>query len=143
MLPSAIWKHINILSLASTQANISLSNNDCNCMFLIELDFKINEFTVVKPDLMIVCAELKTDFLEFPPTLIIEILSSSTMAKDRTIKFEIYLHQSVKFYIILDYVKKNREVFELFDNDYKQVNKSIFELDKNCEIVFDFDKLLK
>jgi Uma2 family endonuclease len=144
MLPSAIWKHSRILSLASTQANISLSKDDnYECLVFVELDWKINEFTVVRPDLMIVCEELKTDFLEFPPTLIIEILSPSTMAKDRTIKFEMYRNQGVKFYIMLDYVKQNAEIFELIDNNYKQVEKSNFQLEKDCEVAFDFDKLWK
>ena len=142
MLPSAIWKHSRILSLASTQANVSL-NDDCNCMVFIELDWKIDEHTVIRPDLMIVCEQLKTDFLEFPPSLIIEILSPSTMAKDRTIKFEMYKNQGVKFYIMLDYSEKKAEIFELYNNEYKKTEKSKFLLDKNCEVTFDFEKLLK
>ena len=134
MLPSAIWKHSRILSLASTQANVSL-NDDCNCMVFIELDWKIDEHTVIRPDLMIVCEQLKTDFLEFPPSLIIEILSPSTMTKDRTIKFEMYKNHGVNFYIMLDYIEKKTEIFELYDNEYKQIEKSKFSLDKNCEVI--------
>lgn len=110
-------------------------------MVFIELDWKINDYTFVRPNLMIVCDELKTDFLEFPPILIIEILSPSTMAKDIAIKYEIYKSQGVQFYIMIDYAKQNTEVFELIDNNYKQVEKYDFQLDKNCSVAFDFDKL--
>ncbi len=142
--PSAIWKHSQTLSRCNFQVLQSLEKNkECTCNTFIELDWKINDFTVVRPDLMIVCEELQTDFLEFPPTLIVEILSPSTTVRDRTIKYEIYQSQGVKFYILVDYIKKTAEVFELINNRYQQMEKTTLEIEKNCFIDFDFDKLLK
>ena len=76
-----------------------------------------------------------------PPALIIEILSPSNMKTDRTIKFELYQENGVQFYLMVDPLKERVEAFELIDNKYKQVDKTSFKVDKNCEIVFDFDKL--
>ena len=142
--PSAVWKHSQALSRSNYQISKSLEENEnCNCHVFIELDWKVNDFTVVRPDLMVVCETLKTDFLEFPPTLILEVLSPSTTEKDRTIKYEIYEAQGVKFYLLMDYIKKTTEVFELINNSYKQVDKSILEIDQNCVIKFDFELIWK
>ncbi len=55
---------------------------------------------------MIVSGELKTDYLEFPPVLIAEIISQESIQKDRNIKFELYRENGVKYYLMVDYVKK-------------------------------------
>lgn len=144
LLPSAIWKHSQTVSRCNFQILKSLEQNeDCTSNVFIELDWKVNDFTILRPDLMIVCEDLKTDFLEFPPTLIVEVLSPSTTVRNRTIKFEIYQSQGVKFYILLDYIKKTAEVFELINNHYEQVNNVDLEIEKNCFINFDFEKLWK
>lgn len=144
LLPSAIWKHSQALSRCNFQVEKSLEQNEnCSCNVFIELDWKVNDYTVLRPDLMVVCDELTTDFLEFPPILIVEVLSPSTTVRDRTIKYEIYQSQGVKFYIMLDYIKKTAEIFELINNVYQQVDKSEVEIDKNCKINFDFEKIWK
>lgn len=144
LLPSAIWKHSQTLSRCNFQVVKSLEQNeDCVCNVFIELDWKVNDFTILRPDLMIVCEDLKTDFLEFPPTLIVEVLSPATTVRDRTIKYEIYQSQGVKFYILLDYIKKTAEIFELKNNRYEQINNLDLEIEKNCFVNFDFEKLWK
>jgi Uma2 family endonuclease len=110
-------------------------------MVLNELDWKINDETVVRPDLMIICGLPLTDYLEFPPVLIVEIISPSSVKRDRLIKFEIYKEQGVKYYILADYIKETIEVFELIDNIYKQVEKKNFQVDKNCVVDFDFGEI--
>ena len=144
LLPSAIWKHSQTLSRCNFQVVKSLEQNeDCVCNVFIELDWKVNDFTILRPDLMIVCEDLKTDFLEFPPTLIVEVLTPATTVRDRTIKYEIYQSQGVKFYILLDYIKKTAEIFELKNNRYEQINNLDLEIEKNCFVNFDFEKLWK
>ena len=144
LLPSAIWKHSQTLSRCNFQVVKSLEQNeDCVCNVFIELDWKVNDFTILRPDLMIVCEDLKSDFLEFPPTLIVEVLSPATTVRDRTIKYEIYQSQGVKFYILLDYIKKTAEIFELKNNRYEQINNLDLEIEKNCFVNFDFEKLWK
>ena len=73
----------------------------------------------------------------------IEILSPSNVKTDRVIKFELYQENGVQFYLLVDPLKEKVEVFELIDNKYKQVDKTNFNIDKNCEIDFDFIKLWK
>ena len=42
---------------------------------------------------------------------------------------------------MIDCDKETVEAFELIDNLYKQVDKSSFKIDKNCEVDFDFEDL--
>ena len=62
---------------------------------------------------MIVCGEFTEDFLNFPPTLIVEISSRKTKLRDRNTKYNLYEMQGVRFYILSDTEKKVVEVFEL------------------------------
>ncbi len=143
MFPSPAPKHNIAFVNFINQGKNSLSNNskNCNCILFAELDWKINEDTVVRPDIMIVCGDANEDFLNFPPVLIIEILSPNNMKNDRVIKFELYREQGVKYYLMADYLKKTVEVYELIDNMYKEVNRNKFTIEKNCEVVFDFEKI--
>jgi Uma2 family endonuclease len=127
--------------ITQSDASLKKNKNGCNCEIFAELDWKINEDTVFRPDLMIICGETSDSYLEFPPVLIIEIISPSSVKKDRVIKFDLYREQGVKYYLMADYTKKTIEVFELIDNYYKQVERNTFLVDKNCEVVFDFDKI--
>jgi Uma2 family endonuclease len=143
LLPSASISHNKAQMRFIGQSLFSLQKNKdgCNCEVFAELDWKISEDTVVRPDLMIICGETTDNYLEFPPVLIIEIISPSSVKKDRVIKFDLYREQGVKYYLMADYTKKTIEAFELIDNYYKQVDKNIFTVDKNCEILFEFDKI--
>ena len=145
LLPSASIKHSKVQGKLIYQSNNSLIQNEenCECAVFPELDWKISEETVVRPDIMIVCGNPKEDYLEFPPVLIIEILSPSSLKLDRVIKFEIYQQNGVQFYLMVDPLKDKVEVFELIDNNYKQVEKNCFQIEKNCFINFDFDTVWK
>lgn len=143
LLPSPSAKHSKTQVKFIIQAgnSINAQGADCNCVLFTELDWKINEGTVVRPDIMIVCGESKGEYLNFPPVLIIEILSPHNLRTDRVIKFDLYREQGVKFYLMIDCNKETVEAFELIDNLYKQVDKSSFKIDKNCEVDFDFEDL--
>ena len=83
------------------------------------IDWKVEEDTVVKPDLLIVCQKIEKDFLDFPPVLIVEILSASTASKDRGEKMELYQSQQVKYYIIVDAQFKKVEIYQFTAGKYE------------------------
>ncbi len=123
----------------------SLDNDreNCSCVLFQELDWKITDETIVRPDIMIVCGESEGEYLNFPPVLVIEILSPHNLRTDRVVKFDLYREQGVKFYLMVDCNKETVEAFELIDNLYKQVDKNTFKIDKNCEVDFDYEDLWK
>ncbi|MBL7702348.1 MAG: Uma2 family endonuclease [Ferruginibacter sp.] len=102
----------------------------------IPIDWKINEDTVVQPDLLIVCDKVEKKFLDFPPELVVEVLSPSTAAKDRGLKKEIYQLQKVKYYLIADPQFKKLEIYQLTNDRYEPVSINpenyIFTLADEC-----------
>ena len=83
----------------------------CSCETYYELDWIVNDNTVVRPDCMVVCGDFKEDFLTFPPQLILEISSPNTRLRDRNTKFSLYEMYGVKYYLIADCDKKNGRSF--------------------------------
>lgn len=109
----------------------------CNdCKAFPPIDWKIAEDTVVQPDMLIVCDKIEKKFLDFPPVLVLEILSPSTSVKDRGFKKEIYQLQKVKYYLIVDPHFKNVEVYQIINDAYQPVAINpgffTFELQDNC-----------
>ena len=113
----------------------------CACEVYYELDWIVNDNTVVRPDCMVVCGDFKEDFLTFPPQLILEISLHTTRLRDRNTKYNLYEMYGVKYYIIADCDKKTLEIFELTDNKYKQTYTKQFNLTSTCSINFDIPSL--
>jgi Uma2 family endonuclease len=63
-----------------------------------------NDYTVVQPDLLVVCDLTKLDGkrCDGAPDMAVEILSPSTQGKDRLLKFNKYMEAGVREYWIID-----------------------------------------
>ncbi len=122
----------------SSKFNQKVSNEidglagSCACQVYAELDWVIDNDTVVRPDCMIVCGNFTEDFLTFPPSLIVEISSRSTKLRDRNTKYNLYEMQGVTYYVIADTEKKTVEIFELLKEKYVQKYNTRFQLTAEC-----------
>jgi Uma2 family endonuclease len=117
------------------------------CKAYMPLDWKIDESTIVQPDALVICGnkKLKENFLDFPPSLLFEILSPATYLKDRNVKYKLYEQQKVKFYVIVDPKTKTAEVYELKKGKYVLVlktskDKFTFDL-SDCSFDFSFREI--
>ncbi|MGB0885407.1 MAG: Uma2 family endonuclease [Chitinophagales bacterium] len=115
----------------------------CNCQVYYEIDWKVKNDTVVRPDLLIVCNDKDSDFIEKVPNLVVEVLSPSTHLKDRNTKFSIYEENGVSYYIMIDPDSKKIEIFQLIDNKYKEVSICSFKLTKDCFVTLDLDSIFE
>ena len=149
MLPSAVFWHQKVAGNIAFAFKMSLGNGACSsCEVLMELDWIIDEHTVVRPDVMVICGKKPEKFLEYPPTIIVEVLSKSTLKKDRGIKFSLYESLGVRYYIMADPDKKTVEAFVLKNNRYQEMPlKNTLHLQVNeskpCNIGLDTDKLFE
>jgi Uma2 family endonuclease len=116
---------------------IKANKSGCDWEVYLALDWIVNDNTVVRPDLMIVCGDFKEDFLTFPPGLILEVSSHSTRLRDRNTKFNLYEICGVKYFIIADCDKETVEVFELTNNKYREITTNQFNLGTDCSFHFD------
>lgn len=116
------------------------------CEALLPVDWRINDFTVVQPDNLVVCHPSDGAVLTQAPELIFEILSPSTAQKDLGIKFDLYQQEGVSYYVIVDPETQVAKVYAL-TNDGRLVKKLdahkasfIFDLPE-CRFEFDFSKI--
>ncbi|MBS1509842.1 MAG: Uma2 family endonuclease [Bacteroidetes bacterium] len=143
MSPSPKREHqwYNTVFAAEVRFKLKENNVTCNCDVYTELDWIVNDNTVVKPDCMVVCGEFREDYLTFPPQLILEVTSHSTRLRDRNTKFTLYEMYGVKYYLIADCDTKKIEIFELIDNKYKQTDGMQFNLTPSCLFTLDAQSL--
>lgn len=109
----------------------------CECQVYSELDWVIDDDSVVRPDCMIVCGKFSDDFLTFPPMLIVEISSPSTKLRDRNTKYNLYEMKGVKYYVISNTETKTVDVFELVSGSYKPKSDFAFHLTEGCRMDLD------
>ncbi len=130
------WVVVNILS----ELRAAIKKSKCkNCKVYDFIDLKIEEDTVVQPDCTVVCKPTKKNFLDFAPSLVVEILSPATALKDRHTKFSLYENFGIQYYLIVDAEKESVEIYSLQNSKYVlQQNTSdipfTFLLEDDCEI---------
>lgn len=120
---------------------LSKIKSSCNCEVLYESDWIINDHTVVRPDVMIVCDVPPSDFVRVPPVLVLEIFSASTRLKDRNVKFKIYEEWGVRYYLMADPERNALERFQLKDNRFEEMPTSVFQLTETCSLELDLSQI--
>ena len=142
MTPSPFGSHQKLLARLSQRLLNALDAIGCrDCEVLLELDWVVSDDTVVRPDVSVVCGTSVERFIEHPPRLIIEVLSESTARKDRTIKFDLYQRQKVKYYIMLEPQQTETTAYQLNDHGvYELIDKAgriPLQLHPHCVIELD------
>lgn len=133
--PRHQWIAVNILS----EIRIALKKSNCKeCKVYDFVDVKVDEDTILQPDASIICGLINKNFVDFPPTLVVEILSEATALKDRITKFSIYEKFGIKYYLIVDPEKESVEIYFLEESKYslRETTESsfTFSLSDDCNI---------
>jgi Uma2 family endonuclease len=110
MSPAPVRRHQRLVSLLDFRLNQYFEHKPCMPLispldvFLPEGDESLDDTdTVVQPDLVVVCDETKLidEGVRGAPDLVIEILSPSTAWRDQTEKRDLYEHNGVReFWIV-------------------------------------------
>ena len=147
MAPSPLKTHQNLLSLLIFYFQKSLINCK-NCKAFVEMDYKVDEENVLKPDLSILCKEDKEErFISIAPDIIVEVISKSTARRDEKIKFKIYEEEGVKYYILAYPDEKKVKIYKnvnykfVKEGDFRE-NSYKFETDE-CEFEVDFKEVFE
>ncbi|NOX21394.1 MAG: Uma2 family endonuclease [Nitrospirae bacterium] len=138
MAPSPYGVHQKALGKLNTQFGAQLQKCSKSISLYPELDWIIDENTVVRPDLMVVCKEVE-EHLKEPPEVAIEVVSKNTAQKDEELKFQLYEREKVRFYILAYPDIKKVRVFELKSGRYDKVFDSddgifSFTICKDCTL---------
>ncbi len=148
MAPSPTRVHQNIAKEILIELNKSIEKNGCEeCEVIYEIDWKVCEDTVLKPDIVFTCNENSETYLIKTPKIVVEVVSPSTAKKDEVIKFEIYEKEGVDYYILVYPNDLKAKVYQLIDGKYVKVGDFIKEKlkfkDLDCDVEIDFDKIFK
>ena len=143
MSPAPVKKHQGIAySIARELGN----NLKCpNCEVLGEVDYKVNNDTILKPDVVLTCDDFGVEALIKAPEIVFEVISPSTARRDEVYKFDIYQKEGVKYYIL---VYPDTLVAKIYKNEngiFKKVgdfSKDKFKFDV-CDVEVDFDEVFK
>jgi len=138
-------KHENAVSEFKSRFTSAIIKAGCkDCHVAEPVDYKITNDTILRPDVFVVCAKIKKTYLDFPPVLVVEVVSKVTEERDRGIKFQLYEQHSVKYYIVADAMKRSIETFELIQGKYELQTYSTvftFQLSNDCQLSVDFDNV--
>ena len=145
MSPMPLPKHQRIAANIVVEFGNKLKKCS-SCNIYQPIDYKISDEIIVQPDMLVVCGKIDKSFLDFPPALVVEILSPATALKDRHSKFDIYQSQQIKYYIIISPDKEEAEIYSLENNTYqlKQTGKDFsytFSIEANCSATVDFKEI--
>ncbi len=138
MSPTPVPRHQLVAAELRTELTLALRKSGCNhCRTYDPLDYKISDDTILVPDILIICGEVKKKYLDFPPALIVEILSPATALRDKHTKYQYYQQQRVPYYLIVDVEQKKIEIYKLTEGAYQLQEAGAsyeFHLTSDCAI---------
>ncbi len=113
-------EHGRVVANLVRQLGNRIEGSPCQ-VFAEGMKVQIGEDTILYPDVFVTCdqADLATDMIFRAPKLVIEVLSPSTQAYDRSQKFALYRRlDSLQEYVLID--PDNRRVEAFRRNDQNQ-----------------------
>ena len=128
--------------------NLREQLEDClECEVLGEIDYKVSDDTILKPDIVLTCGETNERYLTKSPEIIVEIISKSTAKRDEKYKFEIYEKEKVKYYIILYPNDLRAKIYKLKGSKYDKEGDFLLESynfeDTTCGVSLDFKRVFR
>ena len=122
-------------------------DNCIECEVLGEIDYKVSDDTILKPDIVLTCGETNERYLTKAPEIIVEIISKSTAKRDEKYKFEIYEKEKVKYYIILYPNDLRAKIYKLKGSKYDKEGDFLLESynfeDTTCGVSLDFERVFR
>lgn len=143
MTPTPSLRHQRIAMEIGVALHKELKDRLCSCHVYQPIDLKISDNTVVQPDLSILCTSTSKDYVDFPPVLVVEILSPSTREKDLITKRELYAKFGIKYYLIIDPQNDSISTLEIHEDQYLDSKITEFELAPGCRISPDFSEAFR
>jgi Uma2 family endonuclease len=145
MAPSPYVTHQGISAEIFMQIRNSMRCE--NCFVVYEEDWKINEYTVLKPDIVLICNERSKKFITKTPLLIVEIISKTSAKRDEEYKFEIYEEEKVPYYILIYPEELKAKIYKLKNDKYSKEGDFLdesYEFNEiECKPKIDFEEVFK
>jgi len=141
--PAPLITHQYITNMISFELNKNLECEECKV--LSEVDYKVNEYTVLRPDVVLSCNDDEEKYLTKAPKIIFEVISPSTAIRDEEVKFKIYEEEGVEFYGIVYPYDLRAKLYKNIDGKFKKIgdfNKETFDF-RVCGVKVDFENVFR
>jgi len=146
MAPSPVGIH-QLLSFGIAKLFEEIVEECDECFVLIEEDYIVDEETILKPDVAVVCNYDIYSYIKNTPNTIAEVISPSTIKRDEHIKFEIYEKEGVEWLFLVYPNILKVKAYRLIDGKYKKIGDFTDEKLKikieEYEGELDFEKLFR
>jgi Uma2 family endonuclease len=144
MTPSPVISHQALAMQIAFAFNERVESCE-ECLVLAEQDWKIDEETVVKPDVVLTCHETGERYLSKAPKIVVEVVSPSSARRDEVIKFELYAREGVLYYLLAYPGDRKVRLYRLGNGEYRKEGdfreeSYRFEWDE-CSFQIDFKKI--
>lgn len=122
MTPAPSTKHQRVSRKLQYELMTQLERTGLAEVINAPIDVVFDDVNVVQPDLVIV-ASARTSIIteravEGPPDVLVEILSPTSVDRDRHLKRRLYAHFGVREYWIVDPLRGFLEAYRLVEQDY-------------------------
>lgn len=146
MSPAARPDHQRIVGkLFLLISNALSTETDCShCEVFTEVDWKLSDDTVLRPDVLVTCDPVPAKRIEQRPEFVIDVLSPATATKDRGYKLKRYEEERVPNYAIVDPDERTIELLTLNDTGEYQSTPATdakLSLTSGCEISLDLTRV--
>jgi len=146
MSPAPMRIHQSLATVIITELHNQLE--ECNeCEVLGEIDYKVSDDTILKPDIVLTYGETNESYLTKAPEIVVEIISKSKAKRDEKYKFKIYEKEKVKYYILIYPNDLRAKIYRLKGSKYDKEGDFLKESYKfeetTCDIVLDFERVFR
>ncbi len=143
-LASPTFEHQRVVLRIARFLDEQLEEKCPECTVGIDTDYVIDEHTVVRPDVFVVCGEVRGKVLR-TPKVIFEVVSEGTSEKDEGLKFELYEREGVEYYIMVFLSRRKAKAYKLTDGRYRKLgdlfNDTLHLEINGCKIYLDFSRI--
>ncbi|OFV99630.1 MAG: hypothetical protein A3H28_14500 [Acidobacteria bacterium RIFCSPLOWO2_02_FULL_61_28] len=129
MTPSPSARHQQIVRRLLERVSAHVEANSLGEVFVSPLDTIFDQYTVLQPDILYVSQdrlpEVVKERIEGAPNLVIEVLSPTTIERDRRRKLAVYSQFGVREYWIVDPEDQTIEVYAQEEGELRFTRKFI------------------
>jgi Uma2 family endonuclease len=127
---------------------LKASTRECKeCLVFGEADWKINDDTIVTPDVVLICNETNEAYMTKAPEIIVEVISKSTAKRYEKTKFKLYEEEKVQYYIIVYPKDLKAKIYRLENGKYTKEGDFLTESydfeETTCKASINFDSVFR
>ncbi len=146
MSPAPMIKHQAIAYAVARELGNDVEECE-HCLVLGEVDYKLGDDTLFRPDVVLICDEPHDAYITKAPEIVVEVISKSTAKNDENYKFDKYEAEKVGYYVLVYPGDLYAKVFKLTNGKYDKqgdFSKEKYDFEEApCKVSIDFDKVFK